>query len=119
VIAVESNPAAARDLEANCRYNQTIEIRTADVEEFLRKFKGAPDLILVDPPRAGLTPPILRRLAEIAPQRINYVSCEPSTLARDLRGLLQGGYEISAMHLFDLFPQTFHMETIVRLQRRQ
>lgn len=119
VIAVESNPAAARDLEANCGHNQTIEIRAADVEEFLRKFKGMPDLVIVDPPRAGLTPVTVRRLAEIAPQRINYVSCEPPTLARDLRGLLDGGYNIAAVHLFDLFPQTFHMETIVRLLRRQ
>ena len=142
VVAVESNPAAARDLEANCRRAGTappetgasatsraltgdvngsgaIEIRTADVEDFLQKFKGTPDLVIVDPPRAGLTPAIVRLLAEIAPQRIRYVSCEPPTLARDLRPLLDGGYEISAVHLFDLFPQTFHMETIVRLQRRQ
>jgi 23S rRNA (uracil1939-C5)-methyltransferase len=119
VIAVESNPAATRDLETNCRGKQAIEIRTADVEDFLQKFRGAPDVVVVDPGRAGLTPTIVRRLGEIAPRRITYVSCEPPTLARDLRGLLDGGYEISSVHLFDLFPQTFHMESIVRLQRRQ
>jgi 23S rRNA (uracil1939-C5)-methyltransferase len=117
-IVVESNPAAARDLEANCRGQQAIEIRTADVEEFLQKFRDTPDLVVADPPRTGLSPAIVRRLVQIAPQRMTYVSCEPPTLARDLRGLLDGGYEISGVHLFDLFPQTFHMETIIRLRRR-
>jgi 23S rRNA (uracil1939-C5)-methyltransferase len=119
VIAVESNPAAARDLEINASGRPAIEVHTADVEEFLRKFSGAPDFVLVDPPRAGLTPDIVRRLAEIGPQRITYVSCEPPTLARDLRRLLEREYEIGSIDLFDLFPQTFHMETLVRLRRRR
>ncbi|HLV95994.1 MAG TPA: 23S rRNA (uracil(1939)-C(5))-methyltransferase RlmD [Candidatus Acidoferrales bacterium] len=117
VIAVESNPAAARDLEVNARGNPAIDVRTADVEEFLLKFRGAPDLVVVDPPRAGLTPEIVQRLVQIAPHRITYVSCEPPTLARDLRGFLEGRYEISSIDLFDLFPQTAHMETAVRLRR--
>ena len=117
VIAVESNPAAARDLEINAVGKPAIEIRTADVEEFLRKFRETPDLVVVDPPRAGLAPEVVQRLAEIAPPRITYVSCEPPTLARDLRGFVDRGYEICSIDLFDLFPQTFHMETIVRLRR--
>lgn len=63
-------------------------------------------------------PEIVRRLGQVAPGQIIYVSCEPPTLARDLRGLLDGGYEISGIDLFDLFPQTFHMETVVQLRRR-
>jgi 23S rRNA (uracil1939-C5)-methyltransferase len=118
VVAVESNPAAARDLVTNAAGSSAVEIRTADVEEFLRKFEGVADLVVVDPPRDGLTPEIVRRLAQIAPQRITYVSCEPPTLARDLRGLIEGGYELFDIHLFDLFPQTFHMETVARLRRR-
>jgi 23S rRNA (uracil1939-C5)-methyltransferase len=118
VIAVESNPAAARDLQINTRSKDAVEVRTADVEEFLGKFNRRPDLVVIDPPRAGLTPQIVRRLTELAPPRIAYVSCEPPTLARDLRGLLEGGYEISNIDLFDLFPQTFHMETVARLRRR-
>ncbi len=118
VIAVESNPAAARDLEVNAARKDGIEIHAADVEEFLRKFSGTPNFVIADPPRAGLTPEIVQRLSEIDPQRITYVSCEPPTLARDLRGLLELGYEISSIDLFDLFPQTFHMETMVRLRRR-
>ena len=118
VVAVESNPAAARDLEANCRAGSRIEVRTADVEPFLEKHKGKPDLVVLDPPRAGMTPGAIKQLLRLSPERITYVSCEPPTLARDLAALIQGGYEISGIHLFDLFPQTFHMETVVRLRRR-
>lgn len=118
VLAVESNPAASRDLESNARASNGIEIRTADVEQFLAKYKGKPDLIVLDPPRAGLAPGDPKHLLRIAPERITYVSCEPPTLARDLAALTAGGYEISAIHLFDLFPQTFHMEAVVRLRRR-
>jgi 23S rRNA (uracil1939-C5)-methyltransferase len=123
VVAVESNPAAARDLEANAsghtaRSGRTIEVRAADVEEFLAKFKEKPELVLLDPPRAGLTPGTIKHLARIAPARITYVSCDPPTLARDLVEFIKFGYEISAVHLFDLFPQTFHMEAVVGLRRR-
>lgn len=118
VIAVESNPAAARDLESNSPRADRIEIRTTDVGDFLERFRKTPDLVVLDPPRAGLSPEGLRRLVEISASRITYVSCEPPTLARDLCTLLDGGYEISEIHLFDLFPQTFHMETVVRLRRR-
>jgi 23S rRNA (uracil1939-C5)-methyltransferase len=116
VVAVEANPAAARDLEANSRGR--IEVRTSDVEPFLAKYKGRPDLVVLDPPRAGMTPGAIKRLLRLSPERITYVSCEPPTLARDLAAFVQGGYEISGIHLFDLFPQTFHMETVVRLRRR-
>ena len=118
VVAVESNPAATRDLESNVRAGGSIEVRTADVERFLERYKEKPDLVTLDPPRAGLEPGTIKRLARIAPERITYVSCEPPTLARDLAGLREGGYDVSEVHLFDLFPQTFHMEAVVRLKRR-
>jgi 23S rRNA (uracil1939-C5)-methyltransferase len=123
VIAVESNPAAARDLEANtsgrvARSGRVIEVRSADVEQFLTKLKERPELVVLDPPRAGLTPGIIKQLARIAPARITYVSCDPPTLARDLAAFAKAGYDISSVHLFDLFPQTFHMETVVSLPRR-
>ena len=118
VVAVESNPAAARDLESNASGKGPIEVRAADVERFLEKYKEKPDLILLDPPRAGLEPDAIRHLARIAPEHITYVSCEPPTLARDLAALNSAGYEISQVRLFDLFPQTFHIEALVRLIRR-
>ncbi len=120
VVAVESNPAAARDLESNVSQHsgRTIEVRTAEVEQFLQKYRERPGFVLLDPPRAGLEPEAVKHLARIAPDRITYVSCDPPTLARDLAALEKSGYEISEVRLFDLFPQTFHMETVVRLHRR-
>lgn len=119
VVAVESNPAATRDLEANARAGGSIEVRTTDVPRFLERYKEKPCLIVLDPPRAGLEPDAIRRLARIGSPRITYVSCDPPTLSRDLLGLREAGYDISEVHLFDLFPQTFHMEAVVRLKRRQ
>jgi 23S rRNA (uracil1939-C5)-methyltransferase len=117
VVAVEANPAAGRDLEANMRAGGAIEVRTADVERFLERYKEKPNLVVLDPPRAGAEPGVIKRLTRIGPERITYVSCEPPTLARDLVLLREGGYEISEIQLFDLFPQTFHMETVVQLKR--
>ncbi|HVB87903.1 MAG TPA: 23S rRNA (uracil(1939)-C(5))-methyltransferase RlmD [Candidatus Dormibacteraeota bacterium] len=128
VVAVEANPASARDLEANIAtipraangrgVAASVEVRVAEVEQFLAKFRGKPQLVVLDPPRAGLTPPVVKYLARIAPERITYVSCDPPTLARDLAAFQQAGYELGELHLFDLFPQTFHMETVARLRRR-
>jgi 23S rRNA (uracil1939-C5)-methyltransferase len=117
VLSIESNPAATRDLEANMRGKGVIEARTADVDRFLARSKERPELVVLDPPRAGMTPEAMQRLAKMAPARITYVSCEPPTLARDLAVLIAAGYSCTEMHLIDLFPQTFHMETIVRLRR--
>ena len=118
VIAVEANPAATRDLESNAR-GGTIEVRTSDVERFLDRFKERPEFVVLDPPRDGMARTALERLAKNQPARITYVSCEPPTLARDLSVLLTNGYEITDIHLFDLFPQTFHMEAVTRLRRRE
>jgi 23S rRNA (uracil1939-C5)-methyltransferase len=119
VIAVESNPAAVRDLETNMRGLSTIEARTADVERFLDRNKERPEFVVLDPPRDGLAPDAAKRLGRLQPARITYVSCEPPTLARDLAVLVEAGYGCSEIHMFDLFPQTFHMETVVRLHRRE
>ena len=119
VIAVESNPAAARDLETNVRGRGTIEVRAADVERFLERTKERPDLVVLDPPRAGLEPGSVARLARLQPPRITYVSCEPPTLSRDLAAFKEAGYDCAGIQLFDLFPQTFHMEAVVRLRRRE
>src|ERR1700691_3704964 len=118
VLAVESNPAAARDLETNMRGKGSIEVRSAEVEQFLKRNKERPELLVLDPPRAGMTPESIERLGRLRPERITYVSCEPPTLARDLVLLGKAGYDCTEVHLFDLFPQTFHMETVVRLRKR-
>jgi 23S rRNA (uracil1939-C5)-methyltransferase len=117
VLSIESNPAATRDLESNMRGKGAIEARTADVERFLARSKERPDLVVLDPPRAGMAPEAMQRLAKMGPTRITYVSCEPPTLARDLAILIAAGYSCTEVHLIDLFPQTFHMETVIRLRR--
>ena len=72
---------------------------------------------MADPPRAGLGERVTRELVKLGATRLLYVSCDPATLGRDLKSLLAGGYQIAKMHLVDLFPQTFHIETVVELAR--
>jgi 23S rRNA (uracil1939-C5)-methyltransferase len=122
VLAVEGNPAATRDLEENIRAAAPgrghVEARTHDAEDFLPRFRERADLILLDPPRAGLSDAVRARLVASGAPEIRYVSCDPATLARDLKELCTM-YEVTAIDLFDLFPQSFHMETLVRLRRRE
>jgi 23S rRNA (uracil1939-C5)-methyltransferase len=116
VFAVESAPASAADLEANIPKTVTAVRTTA--EQFLPKCHNLrPDLVVVDPPRAGLGAKAAKLLASLRVPKIAYLSCDPTTLARDLRLFLEGGYRVEEVRFVDLFPQTFHMETLVRLTR--
>jgi 23S rRNA (uracil1939-C5)-methyltransferase len=116
VFAVESAPTSADDLEANAPRNVTAVRATA--EQFLPKCHNLrPDLVVVDPPRAGLGDKAAKLLASLRVPRITYLSCDPTTLARDLRLFLEGGYRVEDVQLIDLFPQTFHIESLVRLAR--
>ena len=125
VVAVESAPPAVNALEQNL--NGTTRTSGTAVRastlDFLQQFCAAerpgqivPDLIVLDPPRTGLGPEIIARLATIAAPTLVYVSCDPATLARDLRVLIASGYSIHSLTLADLFPQTFHLETVVHLR---
>lgn len=127
VIAVESASASIAALAHNLRGTSASAVKAATLE-FLRKERSGarpdlivPDLIVVDPPRTGLGPETTALLAEIAAPEIVYVSCDPATLARDLRALVDSRngprYIIDQITLIDLFPQTFHIETVVRLRR--
>jgi 23S rRNA (uracil1939-C5)-methyltransferase len=121
VIGVESVYASARDLEANAREHALGNIRVvaSAVFDFLRRFaQTGPDLVVMDPPRAGVDSASLKLLAALQPHAIHYVSCSPPTLARDLEFLIRHGYELNSVELFDLFPQTYHVETLARLTRR-
>jgi len=125
VMGVESNLAAAKDLEVNLQSSGGVSPthRHATAEAFLAHWQERPDLVVLDPPRAGVEPETLARLKKLAPWRINYLSCDPATLARDLAALVggqeaPGPYEIRDINLFDIFPQTYHMEALVRLKRR-
>lgn len=123
VIGVESDRRAARFARENIELNDisNIEFMNYRVEEWLRqsvshKNHDSPDLILLDPPRAGAQSAI-ESIARLNPRRISYVSCDPTTLARDLRGLCSAGYRLNSVSAFDLFPQTYHIETVARLER--
>jgi 23S rRNA (uracil1939-C5)-methyltransferase len=117
VTAVESEGFSANDLKKNLT-KKTCRIVRANTLNFLRApAQTKPDFILVDPPRAGLGKEICSHLANVAAPEIVYVSCDPATLARDLQSLLQSGYSVQTMSLLDLFPQTFHMETVTFLKR--
>jgi 23S rRNA (uracil1939-C5)-methyltransferase len=116
VVAVEADPAAARDLEANVSAaGVAAQAVNADAGKFLADWNERPDLVVLDPPRSGAPPEILSALGRLKPARIAYLSCDPSTLARDLGELLKAGFRIGEMHLFDVFPQTYHIETLVHL----
>jgi 23S rRNA (uracil1939-C5)-methyltransferase len=129
VIGVESNAAAVRDLEVNLQTSGAASpaARHSDVETFLARWRERPDLVVLDPPRAGVPAPALAQVMKLAPPTIAYLSCDPATLARDLAVLLEssdksgkpGAYLISEVHLVDIFPQTYHMEALVRLSRRE
>jgi len=111
VTAVESGGSSFRDLEHNFGSGAV----KASVEDYLAALEETPDFILADPPRAGLGKAVVRELARIRAPRITIVSCDPATLARDLRGLTAQNYRIEKITLADLFPQTFHLETVVEL----
>ena len=116
VTAVESGSSAAHDLEFNAlRAELAVKMEQARVEEYLAGLSNTPEFVLADPPRAGLGKEVVTHLLRLAPPRITIVSCDPATLARDLAGL--AGYRIEALTLVDLFPQTFHLEAVVRLRR--
>lgn len=116
VIAVESAPAAIAALAHNLSGARADALESSTLG-FLRRASKQPDLIVVDPPRTGLGAETAALLAAIAAPAVTYVSCDPATLARDLRALLAAGYAIDRVTLADLFPQTFHLETIVDLRR--
>ena len=121
VTAVESAGVSADDLQRNLASKGHTVVRSSTLDFLRSKTRGTqqakPDLVVVDPPRAGLGKEICTLLGGVAAPGMVYVSCDPATLARDLQSLLQTGYSVQSMHLVDLFPQTFHMETVTYLKR--
>jgi 23S rRNA (uracil1939-C5)-methyltransferase len=114
VIAVEASSSSVADLRHN-RVQGVIAVR-GTTAEYLASLTGPrPDLVVVDPPRAGLGEKIIRSLARLAAPSIRYVSCDPSTLARDLSSFAALGYRIAEAHFIDMFPQTYHIESVFHL----
>ena len=116
VIAVEASQTSFADLRQNV--GQEVKAVRATTAQFLDQASGMkPDLVVADPPRGGLGENVVRKLAALGAPRMTYVSCDPSTLARDLRTLLSLGYRIDGAHMIDLFPQTYHIESVFHLAR--
>jgi 23S rRNA (uracil1939-C5)-methyltransferase len=130
IISVETSPSAAGDL----KYNQPVNGQAvqAETDEYLAgildksrdgggkslpQLPLKPDFVVMDPPRGGLGERVAHLLAGVGAPRVTYVSCDPATLARDLVPLLAAGYRLQEVHLVDLFPQTYHLESVVKLAR--
>jgi 23S rRNA (uracil1939-C5)-methyltransferase len=115
VIGVESSESACEDFAVNLDEFDNVELYEGAAEEILPALASRNSIstyCIVDPPRAGLAPRVVDALRALGPRVIAYVSCDPSTLARDARRLIQGGYRLRQVTPFDLFPQTYHIESI-------
>lgn len=127
VIGIESSPSACEDFSFNLDEFDNVELYEGLAEEILPelggrialtgRFAANPTYVLVDPPRAGLERHVIDVIGRLKPQMIAYVSCDPSTLARDAARLINGGYRLKDVTPFDLFPQTFHIESISLFER--
>jgi len=117
VIAVESSQTSHADLLHNAPTN--VKAVRAAAADLLRsgKDKLRPDLVVADPPRSGLGESVVQSLVGLGAHRMTYISCDPATVSRDLAGLLCAGYRIEQAHLVDLFPQTYHLESVFLLAR--
>ena len=118
VAAVESNPPSIDDFVANLDEYDHVELYDGTAEEILPDLKLSPAIALVDPPRAGVAQPALDALIRMGAPTLAYVSCDPSTLARDVRRLIAAGYRLDHVQPFDMFPQTYHIETVALMSRR-
>jgi 23S rRNA (uracil1939-C5)-methyltransferase len=117
VIAVESSPTSHADLTYNSPAN--VKALKVTTEQYLKDSNrnAKPDLVVVDPPRGGLGENSVRAIGAIQASHLIYVSCDPATLGRDLVGLLAAGYRIEQAHMIDMFPQTYHVESVFHLIR--
>jgi len=112
VIGLELSPSACADFAVNLDDFENVSLYEGAAEDILPHLDLRIDSAVVDPPRAGLERTALDALLALRPRRLVYVSCDPATLARDAKRLLAGGYQLSRITPFDLFPQTYHIESI-------
>lgn len=116
VIAIEESRTAMRDAAENVADLANVELREGKVEGILPEMETTPDVVLLDPPRAGCAAPVLEAIGEFRPRAVVYVSCNPATLARDLRALVDAGFVIEHVTPLDMFPQTAHIEAVASLR---
>jgi len=112
LVGVELAESATEDFAINLDEYENVELYEGAAEEILPHMNVPADVVLVDPPRAGLERPALDAIVALQPETIAYVSCDPATLARDLKRLIAAGYKVNQVTPFDMFPQTYHVETV-------
>ena len=117
LVGIEISESAVRDAQKNCQKNhvKNCEFICGDIKTGLKKVSSKPDVMIVDPPRAGMHPDVVDQVRALAPGRIVYVSCNPATLARDL-ALLKQDYHVAEVQPVDMFPNTYHIESVTRLE---
>jgi 23S rRNA (uracil1939-C5)-methyltransferase len=120
VIGLEMAPSAIADAQRNCQINRVTNCRfvAGDIRATLPFIAQRPEVLIIDPPRAGMHKKVVKQVLALSPERIVYVSCNPSTLARDL-GLLKEAYQVLEVQPVDLFPHTYHIESVARLVRKK
>jgi 23S rRNA (uracil1939-C5)-methyltransferase len=120
VTGLEISPVAVADARRNCAANNIDNCRFVggDIRETLSGVERRPDVLIIDPPRAGMPAAVLARILSLGAEKIVYVSCNPATLARDLALMLEN-YEVLEIQPFDMFPHTYHIEAVVNLRRRK
>ena len=117
VIAIEESHSAIEDALANVQGYPHIQVIEGKTEDILPKLDVPADLVVLDPPRAGCFPQVLDALAVAKPRKVAYVSCDPATLSRDLRMLVLRGFRVEDVQPVDMFPQTYHVESVTTLSR--
>ncbi len=117
LLAIESSPTACRDFVVNLDEFDNVSLAQGLAEKVLPDLDFGADVVLVDPPRSGLRPQAREAILKQGARAIIYVSCNPATLARDTRAILESGYRLERTILVDMFPQTYHMETVALLSK--
>jgi 23S rRNA (uracil1939-C5)-methyltransferase len=113
IVAVEGDRSASADLEENAApYASALKVVPGRVEDYIARRGSTPDTVVVDPPRTGISKEAMEAIARLGASRVVYVSCDPPTMARDARRLLEAGYTLESIEAFDLFPNTPHVETL-------
>jgi 23S rRNA (uracil1939-C5)-methyltransferase len=119
ITGIEIVESAVADAEKNCRYNNisNCEFLVGDIKTRLSDITDSPDVMIIDPPRPGMHKDVVKNVLEIRPSRIVYVSCNPATLARDL-WMLSDRYRVAEVQPVDMFPHTYHIEAVAKLERK-
>jgi 23S rRNA (uracil1939-C5)-methyltransferase len=117
VIGIESSPSACEDYLYNLAEYENVELYDLPAEEVMPELELSPDIVILDPPRGGLSKTVLDSVVDLGPDLIAYISCDPATLARDIQRLDKKGYRLEESTPFDMFPQTYHIESLNLIHR--